>query len=91
MIKVVCTRHLHTFFPQLAEEVEVEASTVREALAALELRAPGLGFYLCDELGRLRTHVNVFVGVERIRDRRTLSDALAPGDTLSIFQALSGG
>lgn len=92
MVTLQFTRHLFTFFPQLAEgEVRVQASTVAEALAELEKLAPGIGFYLRDELGRVRLHVNIFVGNERIRDRKSLSDPLQPGDTLWILQALSGG
>lgn len=92
MVTVQFTRHLFTFFPQLGEsEVRVEASTVAEAVRALEPLAPGIGFYLCDELGRLRVHVNIFVGTERIRDRQRMTDPLAPGDTMFVFQALSGG
>ena len=71
--------------------MKVQASTVAEALEALEAIAPGIGFYLRDELGRVRLHVNVFVNTERIRDRRTQSDPLQPGDTVWIIQALSGG
>jgi molybdopterin converting factor small subunit len=86
------TRHLYSFFPQLqGQVVQVQASTVAEALRELEKIAPGIGFYLCDELGRVRLHVNLFIGPERIRDRRALSDPLQAGDTLWILQALSGG
>lgn len=92
MVRVEFTRHLFEFFPQLAVgEVQVEAGTVAEAMDALESIAPGIGFYLRDELGRVRTHVNVFVGVERIRDRRGQSDPVNAGDTIHILQALSGG
>jgi molybdopterin converting factor small subunit len=92
VVTVQVTRHLFTFFPALAEEeVRVEARTVAELVQALERRAPGIAFYLCDELGRLRTHVNIFVGVDRIKDRRGLGDPLSPGDTVHILQALSGG
>ena len=92
MVTFQFTRHLFTFFPQLAErEVQVPAATVAEALAALEQLAPGIGNYLRDELGRLRPHVNIFVGTERIRDRRALADPVQPGDIISIYQALSGG
>ena len=92
MANVHLTRHLHSFFPQLSgQEITVEASTVGEVLQALERLAPGIGFYLCDEHGRLRRHVNVFVGNQMIRDRRMLSDAVAAGDQVHILQALSGG
>lgn len=92
MIQLVLTRHLFVFFPHLADRpLTVAATTVKEAIAELEGLAPGIGFYLCDERGRLRPHVNAFVNNEMIRDRRGLSDALAPGDQLHILQALSGG
>jgi len=92
MANVVFTRHLFAFFPQLeGKRVDVEATTVAEAVVALEALVPGLGFYICDERGRLRTHVNIFIGTAMIRDRRGLSDPLAADDTLHILQALSGG
>ena len=84
------TRHLNAFFPTLAEG-EVPGSTVREVLEALERRHPGLRSYICDENGRLRTHVNVFVGEEPVRDRMGLSDRLDPEAKVFILQALSGG
>lgn len=92
MIKVHLTRHLFTFFPQLeGQALEVEATDVAGVVRALEARAPGIGFYLCDERGRLRPHVNVFIGNAMIGDRRHLSDAVTTGDKVSILQALSGG
>lgn len=92
MVDITLTRHLFVFFPQLeGRALAVDASTVGEAIAALEALAPGIGFYLCDELGRLRPHVNAFVNHAMIRDRRGLSDPLAPGDHLHLLQALSGG
>ena len=92
MASIELTRHLFQFFPQLADRaIEVEAATVAEALQALEGIAPGIAFYLCDERGRLRPHVNVYVGKEPVRDRFRLSDPIGPGDRLFIMQALSGG
>lgn len=92
MAKVELTRHLHTFFPQLAEgEIIVEAATVAEVIQALEQRAPGFAFYVCDERGRLRTHVNIFIEQERLADRHKLSDRVEPGSRVYIMQALSGG
>ena len=86
------TRHLYSFFPHLeGKELAVEASTVAEVVRALEGLAPGIGFYVCDERGRVRRHVNIFVGKQMIRDRGGLTDPVAPGDEVHILQALSGG
>lgn len=92
MARVTLTRHLFAFFPQLeGQALEVDATDVAGVVRALEVLAPGIGFYLCDERGRLRPHVNVFIGNAMVRDRRQLSDAVAAGDKISILQALSGG
>lgn len=92
MAKVELTRHLFAFFPDLeGKELVVEAQTVAEAVAAMEAMAPGFAFYVCDERGRLRTHVNIFVENEMIADRSTLSDRLEPDSRVFILQSLSGG
>lgn len=94
MAKVRLTRHLHTFFPQLRRDdgpLEIDATTVSELVQSLDRMAPGVAFYLCDELGRVRPHVNIFIGDERIRDRRGLSDPLTATSEVTILQALSGG
>ena len=86
------TRHLYTFFPDLkGKDVCVEASTVADVVREMERIAPGFAFYVCDELGRLRRHVNVFVEEERIADRQRLSDRVEPNSRVFIMQALSGG
>ncbi len=92
MPTVELTSHLHQFFPSLeGGPVSVEASTVAEVVRALEALAPGFAFYVCDEAGRLRQHVVVYVGDERIKDRGTLGDPVGPGSRVLIVQALSGG
>ena len=90
MPHVAFTRHLQRFFPALVEG-EVPGATVREVIDELDRRHPGFASYIVDETGRLRRHVNVFVGEEPIRDRERLGDALAPDDRVFILQALSGG
>jgi hypothetical protein len=90
MPHVTFTRHLQRFFPTLAEG-EVPGATVREVLDELERRHPGFASYVVDETGRLRRHVNVFIGDEPIRDRDRLGDAVGPEDRIWIMQALSGG
>jgi sulfur carrier protein ThiS len=92
MARVELTRHLYTFFPQLeGKDIVVEAATVADVVREMEKIAPGFAFYVCDELGRLRQHVNIFVEEERIADRQRLTDRLQPGSRVFIIQALSGG
>lgn len=92
MAKVELTRHLYRFFPDLeGQEIVVEASTVAEVVQAMEAMAPGFAFYVCDERGRLRTHVNIFVEQERISDRSKLTDPVGPDTRVFILQSLSGG
>ena len=49
-----------------AGEVEVDGSTVGEALASLEASHPGFGSRILDESGALRRFVNVFVSDEDV-------------------------
>ena len=92
MATIKLTGHLHSFFPALAGvELRVEATSVAEVVQALEQLAPGFAFYVCDEAGRLRPHVNVFVDQQRIADRTRLSDPVSANAEVFILQALSGG
>jgi molybdopterin synthase sulfur carrier subunit len=70
------------------EEVEATGSTLDELVADLDRRYPGLRFRIVDEQDRIRTHVRFFVNGEQAFE---LSSALAPGDSVQIVQALSGG
>jgi sulfur-carrier protein len=90
MPHVAFTRLLQNFFPDLADG-EMPGATVREVIDGLEHRYPGIASYLVDDTGRLRRHVNIFVGEEPIRDREKLGDALQAEDKVFILQALSGG
>lgn len=92
MAKVELTRHLFTFFPHLeGRELVVDGATVADVVQGMEAIAPGFAFYVCDERGRLRTHVNIFVGNDRVADRTRLSDPVDADSRVFIAQALSGG
>jgi MoaD family protein len=74
-----------------AAEVEVDAANVQGVIDALEGKFKGIKSRLCDEDGRLRSYVRVFVNGE---DARGLGDAkapLKPGDSVSIVPAIAGG
>jgi sulfur carrier protein ThiS len=72
-------------------EIEVEAASLREALAKACMDRPRLRGYILDDQGRLRRHVAVYVNGYPAKDRVTLSDRVGPGDEIAVFQALSGG
>ena len=92
MATVEITKHLWEFLPTLRNKtLTVQASTVAEVVHEVERIAPGFTFYICDERGCLRTHVNIFVGQEQILDRTRLSDAVDEDSKVLIMQALSGG
>lgn len=92
MPRVEMTRHLFTFFPSLeGKDVEVPGDSVAAVVRAVDGLAPGFAFYVCDEVGRMRQHVNVFVDGRPIRDRGTLTDPVGPDSRVLILQALSGG
>jgi sulfur-carrier protein len=74
-----------------AGEVQVEASTVGEALKALDAAHPGMGDRLFDEGGNLRRFVNVFLADEDVRFLEGLATPVADGETLSIVPAVAGG
>jgi molybdopterin converting factor small subunit len=88
--RVRFTRHLRLHFPEL-RDVDVEAATLAELVAALDRIHPGLAGYLTDERGALRKHVNIFVNGGLLRDRAALGDGVAAGDEVFVMQALSGG
>jgi molybdopterin converting factor small subunit len=74
-----------------AAQLALPAASVRAALEQLERRHPSLHRSICDETGRVRRHVNLFVNTSHVRDREGLDTALAPGDVLTILPAVSGG
>ena len=90
MAKIKFTSALKRFFPLLTE-LEIEGNTVKEVLLNVEKIHPGISNYLVDDQGGLRTHLNIFIKGDMIRDRKLLNDTVKQTDELLIFQALSGG
>lgn len=84
------------FTPQLRRftetpEVDTPAPVLRDALEAAFDANPRLRGYVLDEQGHLRPNVVIFVDGRRSEDRLALADALEPGSTVHVLQALSGG
>jgi molybdopterin converting factor small subunit len=63
-------------------------ATLADVLADLDLRFPGMRFRMIDEQNRIRQHIRLFVGT---REATNLNAQVAPGDTVHLICALSGG
>jgi molybdopterin converting factor small subunit len=74
-----------------AADLLVSAATVRTALDELERNHPALYGNICDETGKVRRHLNLFVNSDHIRDRDGVDTALGAGDVVTILAAVSGG
>lgn len=90
MTVVKFTSNLKRFFPTL-NPIQVNARDLPTLLDRINDQHPGLKDYVVDEQGRLRKHVNVFIGNDLIKDREQLSDKIQEYDEVYIMQALSGG
>lgn len=78
---------LINLFPDAVPQLELSVGSVRELVAALDARWPGMRQRICDETPAIRRHMNVFVEGRRA----TLDTALAPGADVFILTAISGG
>lgn len=69
----------------------VSAPTVRAVLEDLERNQAALYRNLCDETGKVRRHLNVFVNSHNVRDLDGIDTTLTSGDVVTILPAVSGG
>ncbi len=74
-----------------SSEVEAAGATVMNQIDDLEKRYPGMKERLCDESGKLRRFINVFVNEEDIRFKQGEATALKDGDEVSLIPAVAGG
>jgi len=74
-----------------AEEVSVGGATVGSAVEELEKKHPGIKERLCDDSGRVRRFVNVYVNGDDIRFLNSLDTPVKEGDEVSIVPAIAGG
>ena len=73
------------------DAVRVKAGSVGDALGQLHARFHGIRERLCDDSGRIRGSVLVFVNDEDIRFLAEQATPLRPGDHVSIIPAFAGG
>jgi sulfur-carrier protein len=78
---------LPPLFPGLPRRVELEATTVNEALDRLDEQWPGIRDRICEPGHGLRQHIHVYVD----RQRAELETTLEPRSHVHVITAISGG
>ena len=71
--------------------VSLEAGSVTALVEALEERYPGIKARLCDDSGKLRRFLNIYVNSEDIRFLDNETTTLSDGDEVSIVPEVAGG
>ena len=78
---------LTPLFAGLPRRVDVDATTVGEAIERLDRQWPGLSDRLCEPGPLLRRHIHVYVD----RERAILETPLDLGSRVDVIAAISGG
>ncbi len=76
---------------QGADEVDVQGDTVKALVDDLERKFPGIKERICDESGKIRRFVNVYINGDDIRFLQNLETSVRDGDSISIVPAIAGG
>lgn len=74
-----------------AETVSASGATIAAVVQDVESRHPGLKERICDESGKVRRFVNVYVNGDDIRFQQSLETTVKDGDEVSIVPAIAGG
>jgi molybdopterin synthase sulfur carrier subunit len=74
-----------------AESVAASGATIGAIIDDLERHHPGLRERLCDDGGKVRRFVNVYVNGDDIRFLSSLDTPVKDGDEISIVPAIAGG
>lgn len=73
-----------------ASDVEVAATTVRDSLAELDRRYPGILAKILDH-GNMKPFIRIFVGPDDVSGLSGLETKLAERDEVAIVPAIAGG
>lgn len=90
MAKVIIPTPLRKFTNQ-ESKIQIEGTTVKEAIHQLIINFPDLKKNLLDENGGIRGFVNIFVDEDDIRNLQQENTPLEAHSTLSIIPAIAGG
>ena len=74
-----------------SETVSGTGATVGALVDDLEKKYPGIRERICDEQGRVRRFVNLYINGDDIRFLQQLETKVKDGDEISIVPAIAGG
>lgn len=89
-VKVLIPTPLQKFTNNQAT-IQCDGSNVDELINALETNCPGIKSRICDETGKPRRFLNLYVNSEDIRFLEGTDTSLQDGDEVSIVPAVAGG
>lgn len=72
-------------------ELQVQADSVADVIAALSRTHTDLINHICTRDGELRPFVNLYVGSEDVRRLEGMRTKLRPGDVVTILPSVAGG
>ncbi|MBI3099052.1 MAG: MoaD/ThiS family protein [Planctomycetes bacterium] len=75
----------------MQSEVECAGATVGACIESLEAKYPGIKAKLCDEQGKVRRYLNLYLNDQDIRMLQSEETPVKSGDHLSIIPAIAGG
>jgi molybdopterin converting factor small subunit len=70
-----------------ARELDLEGSTVKETLIALEVLSPAVSGWVLDERRMIREHINVYVNGQLAQGET----AVGATDRIHVLPAITGG
>ena len=73
------------------EEIKLESANIKELIESLERDFPGIKERVCDEAGKVRKFINIYVNGEDVRFLQQDATPLKDGDEVSIIPAIAGG
>ena len=78
-------------FTSNSEEVSAAGANVGNVIDDLERQFAGIKERLCDDEGKVRRFVNIYINGDDIRFLDSLDTSVKDGDELSIVPAIAGG
>ena len=89
-VKVLIPTPLQKFTNNQAT-VECDGGNIDQLIDSLETSCPGIKSRICDETGKPRRFLNLYVNSEDIRFLDNTDTTLNDGDEVSIVPAVAGG